>query len=71
MKNLLTIAILFSGIVLLLILGSGCVVRTYSTGVYPHCQEVWIYPHYDARGYWHPGHWRCRDVVEFVEPLPQ
>lgn len=44
----------------------GCVVRA---PVYagPRCgggPAVWVREHYDRRGVWHPGHWRCPEVIE-------
>jgi hypothetical protein len=38
---------------------SGCVVRErlYVRG--PRACGVWVAPHYDGWGRWHPGHWSC------------
>jgi hypothetical protein len=53
--------------------GAGCVVRERSMVARPgpgpqRCEAgVWIDGHYGPRGRWHPGHWRCRGMVERIE----
>ena len=53
----------------LIVLGAllpGCIVRA---PVYrgPACgggPAIWVREHYDRHGYFHPGHWRCPEVIE-------
>lgn len=57
-----------SGIVALSL--AGCVVEervVVARPARPCPAGAWIEGHYGLRGRWHPGHWRCPNVVEVVE----
>jgi hypothetical protein len=66
LRKIVPFAVLAAVVVSLL----GCVVeeRTVVARPAPPCPgAVWVVGHYGPRGRWHPGHWRCRGVVEIVE----
>jgi len=64
MKKTLSGFLLLAGLSL-----GGCVVRERTVVARPvPCRHaVWVEGRYGARGYWHPGHWRCGRRVVVVD----